>query len=215
MKGGSAQGHALYVEGRDDEHVIRHLLMQRGFDSDALPEFKDSRGKQKMLNGIPAAIGAGTDMSLGFVLDANDDPGRTWQSVITQLGRAGVHAPDEIPEGGFTAESEGTSARVGVWLMPDNRKRGALEDFLQGLIDGGDRLLPLAENSASKAKHLGARFSDRDALKAILHTWLAWQKEPGLPYGTAIRAHYFEVDSPHAEQFVAWFQRLFRVTATG
>ena len=58
---------------------------------------------------------------------------------------------------------------------------------------------------------LGALFSEPDKMKAILHAWLAWQEEPGCPYGTAIRAKYFGDDSPAATKFVAWFRRLFEI----
>ncbi len=33
----SATGDAVYVEGRDDEYVIRHLLIRRGVDPEGLP----------------------------------------------------------------------------------------------------------------------------------------------------------------------------------
>ena len=61
---------------------------------------------------------------------------------------------------------------------------------------------------APKTDH-GASYPDGDVRKAVLHAWLAWQQEPGLPYGTAIRARYFMHDSPVAARFVAWFRRLF------
>ena len=95
--------------------------------------------------------------------------------------------------------------------MPDNRKTGALEDFLRDLIDEGDLLPPLAEDSSRKAKQLGAQYSDGDYWKAVLHTWLAWQKEPGRPYGTAIKARYFGADGATAERFINWFRNVFGV----
>ena len=101
----------------------------------------------------------------------------------------------------------------GVWLMPDNRNAGALEAFLRDLIDQPDPLLCLAERSAKKVKQLGARYSDHDAQKAVLHTWLAWQKDPGRPYGVAIKARFFGVHSAATDRFVTWFQRVFGVTA--
>ena len=93
--------------------------------------------------------------------------------------------------------------RVGVWLMPDNRRIGALEDFLQDLIDDSDVLLPHARESTARAKAKGARFPDKDSKKALVHTWLAWQEEPGRPYGVAIKARYLRDDSDAAERFVA------------
>ena len=95
--------------------------------------------------------------------------------------------------------------------MPDNRQTGALEDFLRDLIEEGDPLLPHAEDSAGRAKELGARFGSTAVRKAVLHTWLAWQKEPGRPYGVAIKARYFGATSAAADQFLAWFEQVFGV----
>ena len=60
-------------------------------------------------------------------------------------------------------------------------------------------------------RNFGARFGSTATRKAILHTWLAWQKEPGRPYGVAIKARYFGATSAAADQFVAWFERVFGV----
>lgn len=63
--------------------------------------------------------------------------------------------------------------------------------------------------SAHEAHQRGARCKPVDHLKSALHTWLAWQEEPGLPFGTALRAQVFRHDSEDALRFVAWFNRLF------
>ena len=143
------------------------------------------------------------------MLDANDDPKRTWESVLSKLRSVGVEAPDEISAGGFAGESVDYGARVGVWLMPDNRKTGALEDFLRDLISEDDPLFSLATHSTSEARRLGATFAENDAMKAVLHTWLAWQEVPGRPYGLAIRARYFGAASTVVTEFVAWIHRVF------
>ena len=72
-------------------------------------------------------------------------------------------------------------------------------------------MFPHAEESSRRAKELGAGFSANDADKAALHTWLAWQEEPGLPYGTAMRARFFRDDSPAALAFVTWFRAVFHI----
>ena len=213
MVGSSSRSRTLYIEGTDDKHAIGQLLIRREHAPEDLPAFEDSGGKQGVLRAIRVAVRAGTGKSLFLVLDANDDPRSTWESVASRLRAVGVEAPDGIPAGGFAGESKTYSARVGVWLGPDNRRTGAEDDFLQDLIDEHDPLLRHAEDSASKAKQLGARYSDGDTGKAVLHTWLAWQEEPGRPYGLAIKARYFGTESVAAQEFVAWFERVFGVTA--
>ncbi len=211
MLGPASTSRELYVEGTDDEHAIGQLLIRRRFDPLALPEFKKSGSKKEVLRAIRVAVRAATGGSVGFVLDGNDDPKATWESAASRLRDVGVETPARIPAGGFAGESEVYGTRVGVWLMPDNRQTGALEDFLQDLIAEGDPLLRHAEDSAGRAKELGARFANAAALKAVLHTWLSWQKEPGRPYGVAIQARYFGATSAAAEQFLTWFEQVFGV----
>ncbi len=42
-----------------------------------------------------------------------------------------------------------------------------------------------------------------------MRTWLAWQEEPGKPFGTAITARYLDADAPPAKALVDWMRRLF------
>ena len=94
--------------------------------------------------------------------------------------------------------------------MLDNRREGSLEHFLETLVQEADPLLSYAGESTTQAKIFhGATYSDVNETKAVLHTCFAWQSEPRLSYGTAIRARYFRHDSPVANSFVAWFRYVF------
>ena len=205
----------LYVEGKDDENALAHLLVRHGFPWSIRENVVASGDREKVLRAIRVSVPAGTGKSLGFVLDANGDPGGTWQSVVSRLASVGVQVPRAIPASGFVGESKEFAARVGVWIMPDNQRSGALEDFLKDLIRQGDRLIAHAEDSTGEARMRGARFGESSTKKAVLHAWLAWQKTPGLPYGSAIRARYLRIDSEAARQFVAWFGHLIGVVKKG
>ncbi len=209
----------LRVEGTDDKHAIRHLLLRHGIDTEHLciaikgseGEGEDSGGRDKMLQGMALEVKTSTGKSIGYVLDADRAAEDCWRSVQARIRETGLELPDPIPEDGFVGYSSDFQTRVGVWLMPDNRRAGALEGFLQDLVPERDILIQLAEKSTDKAKNAGAEFPDTARPKAILHTWLAWQKRPGVPYGTAITAHYFQRDSPAALAFVDWFRRVFEI----
>ena len=191
---GSASGDAVYVEGRDD-HAIGQLLIRRGADPEGLLGFVNSGGKEGVLGAIRVSIGAGTGRSFGFVVDANDDLDATWRAVCSRLGSAGVDAPDQIPRDGFVGESSEFGARVGVWLMPDNRQTGALEDFLTDLIEVGDQLLPCqardncSERGSGRGFVLttpGRRFSTRRSLGSVsLDVPMAWRSRPTIFVTTA------------------------------
>ena len=208
----------LHVEGPDDSHAIRHLLIRHGIDYDQkpwpveFPRIEDIGGRPDLLEGVETAVRLSTDRSIGFVLDANSSVQNSWRAISSRLREAGMEVPSAMPRDGFVGQAEPYRARVGVWLMPDNQSDGTLESFLRDLVGGEDPLFPHAEDSSRRAKELGAGFSANDADKAALHTWLAWQEEPGLPYGTAIRARFFRDDSPTAQAFVAWFRTVFKIS---
>ena len=213
---------SLYVEGPHDVHVVHHLLLRHGFDCPIsgdkgpqrrfaanVPEITPAGDKDSVLAAIGTAARVSNDRSVGFVLDADETPRDRWLAVCDRLGEFGLELPDEIPNEGFVADIADSQARVGVWLMPDNQRTGALEHFLQDLVEDNDPLHPLAETSTAEAKESGATFPDVDRPKAVLHTWLAWQKAPGLPYGAALKARFFRDDSAAALAFVEWYRRVF------
>ncbi len=213
----------LHVEGIDDVYTIKHLLLRHGIDcpvddkrpdgefSDRVPIIKAAGDRLKVLEAMSTAPLASINKSVGFVLDADDKPASRWNAVRDKFRKFQLNLPEKIPEDGFIDEITELRARVGVWLMPNNQRSGALEDFLQDLVDKEDNLIPLAIRSTEKAKTKGAGFADKNRKKAVLHAWLAWQKEPGQPYGIAIKAKYFRDDSHAAIAFIEWYKKLFDV----
>lgn len=68
--------------------------------------------------------------------------------------------------------------------MPDNHGPGMLEDPLLSLIPSDDPLL--AHTRAAVDTLPEQRFPEACRAKAHLHTYLAWQSDPGCPPGIAI-----------------------------
>ena len=52
------------------------------------------------------------------------------------------------------------------------------------------------------------RFVEIHRAKAVIHTWLAWQSEPGVRMGAAVTRKYLEPQAPTALAFVAWLNQL-------
>jgi hypothetical protein len=202
--------HRLIVEGRDDQYSIIALTTRNGWDWDKptpyLPYIDNAEGVENVLSAI--AVSVRTYPRVGIVLDADIAPLDRWNAVRTRLLPSGLELPNSpAPDGTIV---EGNGKRVGVWLMPDNQNPGKLEDFLAVLVPSGDRCWPWAEQVTLKARdEYGASFSTPDSIKAQIHTWLAWQAEPGLPFGTAITAATFAHDATLASTFVRWMTRLY------
>jgi len=205
----------LRVEGINDVHVIGNLIKHYGIDytnNPLAPVIVEKRGIKPLLDVIEPAIESSGGRIFGFVLDADDSPADRWAGVRQRLMNTQVaDVPAEPPEGGFIGESPKFKSRVGVWLMPDNRRSGALELFLRDLVPEHDPVIDHARSSTEQAKGLGAGFRPIDALKATIHCWLAWQENPGRPYGTAITCKYFDHEHPTARQFVEWFKSLYQI----
>lgn len=202
----------LHVEGKDDEHAIVHLLIRNRIDSSQLPWVEQAGSVENLLEQIEEAVMFGSERPVGLVLDADSPLSARWEAVRDRLRRVGVSPPDAPLAEGFIGSSAKYGTRVGVWLMPDNQHDGKLETLLRTLVEENDPLIGHADTSTGTAKALGAKFSDPDREKAVLHAWLAWQKEPGKPYGTAITAQYFRRhDSPAALAFVTWFKLLYEI----
>jgi hypothetical protein len=101
--------------------------------------------------------------------------------------------------------------KLGIWLMPNNVSCGMLEAFLLDLIPEGDPLIGYANKAAKTAQRLGAPFKPAHHQKAIVHTWLAWQDEPGAQLHQAVKKQVLASTGPHAAPFVKWFRELFDV----
>ncbi|GAC1568786.1 MAG: hypothetical protein NVS3B14_19320 [Ktedonobacteraceae bacterium] len=72
-------------------------------------------------------------------------------------------------------------------------------------------LWPLVDVAIQKVKTVeeGRRFRNAHESKARIHTWLAWQEEPGKPMGQTITARYLDADALHTQQLIAWIRKLF------
>ena len=209
---------ALWVEGKDDLFSIATLLTRHGIDYDTkpwpsnYPEIIESGSISKMLKDMELSIRTAILMPIGFVLDADSPLQKRWDEVCYRLRNVGLSPTSNPPAEGFCKYTKEYKTTVGVWLMPVNQRDGKLETFLQTLIDDKDGLIGHATASTQKATELGAEFTGPDREKAVLHAWLAWQKEPGRPFGSAITQRFFGHESPAAAAFVAWFKLLYSIS---
>ncbi len=214
-----APSRLLLVEGPDDVHtlvaLLRHhgiALNERGFEERDKITLRDGGGFESLRDIVRLQLRpVDTDLvlqRLGIVVDADDDLLGRWQSVRDILNRTGyVHIPDEPqPEGTVVYQDDRPS--VGVWLMPDNTLPGMLEHFVEFLVPQDDGLWQHANGCLDQLPE--RRFPQQHKMKAHVHTWLAWQAEPGKPIGQAITKRYLDADAPHATQFIRWVRRTFQ-----
>lgn len=216
----------LLVEGDDDRHAIRNLLVQHdipaAFVSNAGDQHVVAIKQVESVDDFPPAIRnelkVGPDLSvLGVVADADRSPKNEWKSVWNALHAHGERPP--LPE--LTADGwvggvptfEHDEIPAGVWIMPDNASEGALEEFAMDLIPGEDELWDYSREVIEGLPE--RRFDDKDEGKAQIHTWLAWQETPREPIGRALTQGVLNPEADLAERFVDWIRRLFPAQAAG
>lgn len=201
----------LLVEGVDDKHVLIHLCKNLNISQPY--EIKPQKGIQNLLGTLPVQLKGSNIEVLGVIVDANSDLSSRWQALRDRLLEAGYFdIPDSPDPAGIILEAPLNSPllpRFGAWIMPDNQANGTLENFLLSLVPEDSILYHHVEKSIGYIPDEERRFSIPDAPKAKIHTWLAWQKNPGLRMGTAIDTKAFNLDVPQVKAFISWLTKLF------
>lgn len=193
----------LLVEGPDDKHVIRHIRDRHG--DLAHFEIRDTGGIDNLLDAIEAETKVAKRQSVGLLVDANSSLDDRWHSLADRLRNAGIEPPQTLEKEGCVIPGR---PRLGLWLMPDNRKSGELEDFVQTLIPADDPVWPLAMKYIEGIPPKHRKFSENKVLRAQIHAWLAARKEPR-QMGSAIGTGELSADGELAVRLVAWLRNLF------
>ncbi len=207
----------LLVEGKDDEHVVRHLCKAHGIDAfsfeihqpEGAEEYSDA-GVERLLEQVPVRLNSGVDR-LAVILDADEDAGHRWIQLRNRLRDAGFQMPESPASDGSVVDydRETRSIRFGVWIMPNNILPGMIEDFLVWLVPGDDRMLPHVDRFLDGIPIADRLFSTAHLAKARLHSFLAVQKAPGKPLGLAITFGYLDAKREHiVAPFLNWLRRV-------
>ena len=147
----------VLVEGPDDREVCKQLLRRQ------------------------------SDLEiLAIVVDADLDLKSKWAELSHKIRTLGYETCPNQPDPHGTIIVEENMPLLGVWIMPDNNITGVLEDFVAALIPEGDPLWPRAQQCVDQIPREQRPFKEASLPKARIHTWLAWQEEPGTKMGEAL-----------------------------
>lgn len=206
----------LLVEGNDDFHVIHSLCKQfdipvRNLELPKGGDFsvKDCKGINELLEQIPVLFKSSNQLTtLGVIIDADVDLASRWESIKNLLQNIGFTIPDSIPNKGLI--STANNIKVGVWIMPNNNLNGMLEDFLSFLVPHDDKLLPVINATLAdmELKKLN-KYSLTHKSKAVIHSWLSVQEDPGTPLGQSITKRYLSTDAETCQDLINWLNSLF------
>jgi hypothetical protein len=207
----------LLVEGPDDQDVVYHFCGRRGIKHQAHFDVVSCKGYESMRRRVGTELKADHE-AIGILVDADAAPENRWRSLRDVLQRHYSQreptqlVPEPLDSGGLIVESKAWwQKRCGVWIMPDNARGGMLEDFLLALIPSTDTLRAYAQQAIAELPE--QRFIASHRAKAEVHTWLAWQEQPGTPLGLAFARRYLDGDHTLAQRFHDWLVALFEIPA--
>jgi hypothetical protein len=218
---------ALIFEGAWDAHACVALLRSEHWNR-PLPGAESIFRHREPGSGIffadrwPTALSrfAATATTLqpgsrvALVVDHDPPDGGGQQTSAAVASRLGELLPPNtalptLPRaGGLDGIVTTNGVTVGIWFMPDNAEFGAIERFLLDPAQPNP-LAKWAIEATTKARGLGGTAKPQHEAKSILRTYLAWHDKPDEDYGEAVKKGRFNLGHALAQQFVAWFDRMF------
>ncbi len=200
----------LLVEGNSDKQVIDALCKQHKISDLFSFVFPIQGGIENLLKTLPVKLAEENLETLGIVVDADFDVAARWQAVTDRLNKFGYQNIPKIPPEDGWIDAQPEKPKIGVWLMPDNKLPGMLEDFVGYLIPTEDKLREKVESLLKEIETEKINlYSLTHRQKALIHSWLALQEKPGMPKGQAITAKVLSYKNAIAFKFIAWINNLF------
>jgi len=226
----SAIAALLRRHGYDTKRGKKHLFIAHAGD-----EASDSTGSDsELFDAMSDRVKSNPPQPCGFVFDIDIETTKRWdrvksklQSIVNNLIDFNEPLPktcESAAKQGYIGHVKGYAKPFGVWLMPDCKTDGQkIEHLVQSLIPANDAIFKYAlecttvvpklvddSNAAIVDPHKKLKcFAEKDRIKAEVRAWLAWQEEPGQPFGAAITRRYLGHDSLQANAFLEWLSRLY------
>jgi len=200
----------LLVEGNNDKAVLGSVFKRYKLQEKFEIEVKDN--VENILKSIPVYVK--TDLkTIGIVVDADLNIESRWEALISKLKALDYDVPSDLNPNGTIIPNEELPV-IGIWIMPDNKSTGMLEDFVSHLVPDKDELMPFVDETLIKLEDKGLnKYKNIHKSKAKIHTWLAWQETPGTPMGSAITKRYLDTDDEMSYKFVKWITNLFNLSS--
>lgn len=213
----------LLVEGQDDKHLVGQLCKREKsmfcvkrsdyelsvtlLSQASVFLISEKGGFSALRESIYNEVKYPGRQALGILVDADGDLVKRWEQVKKAFPEELLLPSLPNPAGTIVGEQP-DHPRIGIWLMPDNRSAGELEDFVLQMVPNGDTVWPLSTDYIERIPASDRKFTPEKTDKAKLHAWLAARKEPGR-MGAAVGAGDLEVTGSLGRDFLSWLARLF------
>lgn len=216
----------LLVEGVSDQRFFQHIC--RSLDLHASVRVAPPRevqgghnSKEGVFKHLPLLLKQFEDGSLerlAVIVDADDPRSnglgyqRTLERVMDIVTPAGFMLPKRPPpqQRGILFTHTDGFADLGLWIMPNNRHDGCLEDFVQACVIPAEQPLFTRAQAVVAALPSPRRFSETKLAKAEMATWLSWQADPGRGPHYAMQAGLLSVDAEPFIGLAGWLRHIYR-----
>ena len=214
MKSSSSSPFCLLVEGQDDQHVIQNIW-EKEYKEKVPFDVQDKEGINNLIKAIPAEIKVSNREILGIVVDANGNLDKCWKKITCKIkeGVKDLGVEEEIPvpdcpiPTGTIIDCKEIS--IGIWLMPNNKECGELENFIMKMLPKNDLIWPSAKEYIQNIPKEDRKFDETKIEKAQIFAWLATRKKPGR-MGAAISVGDLTLDNELSKDFLKWLSDLFK-----
>jgi hypothetical protein len=219
----------LLVEGESDRgffEAVCKLLQLPTEIQVAVPREMEGRCNTKegvfdRLSILMKRLATGNLTHLGVIVDADhkNEGGLGCRGTIDRM--VSIVAPDfylqqdaDQQVGGLFFQHSDDLAPIGLWVMPNNRDEGMLEDWIKGCISTEEQDLlnhavtvidALPQPKFNKTIHRA---------KAEVATWLAWQKTPGHGAYRALKEKSIDPECAQFKQLAHWLNQVYQPLPT-
>ncbi len=200
----------LIAEGITDCNVLASLY---GYYDLSFDDFNiiEGAGEDGVIRKLTLLLkGSIKRKNIALIFDADNSAKNRWNSIRYHLEEHGYsNIPIDLGRNGTIVKSEREDQpNIGVWIMPNNLEAGMLEDFCSQLINPvhynlAEEVVTLAENKEVTT------FRSVHRSKAIIHTYLAWQDEPGDRLATAVKRGNLNPEHHTVKEFIDLLKNLY------
>jgi hypothetical protein len=178
----------IAVEGKDEVNFIGRLLDSLNI-SDV--EIVDIGGKDKFKGNIPILIkSSGFDnlTKFGIIRDADKNASSAFTSIRNILKKNNLSLPTN-----YKKLSKG-SPNIGIYILPDNKSSGMLEDLCLKTVEGSP-ILDCVNIFEECLKKIKVKRKNRSKSRAMCY--LSAMEETVYNVGIAARMNYWDFESKH------------------
>ena len=112
------------------------------------------------------------------------------------------------PVSGVIFQHDDDLADFGLWVMPNNRDEGMLEDWIKDCIHPDENDLFVHAGTVVDTLPQ-TKFNPIHISKAEVATWLAWQKKPGHGLYHAVEENLIDTNSALFQELSDWLNHIY------